>query len=116
MTTKNVSFRVDHLIYECLQERCNQLGIPTVSDLLKSLVRYDLLVSKPHLATGDLFKMSADEQYRFDKRLAQAFNDGETTGGSWLEHAITKIVTQMGTPEEPDPTKVAGLVKNLLKP
>lgn len=114
MTTTNVGFRADHEFKRVLQIRAKQLGFKNLSDYQRSLNRYDLLIAKAHLLTGELHKMSDEEQARFDKRLCAAYIAGDTADGTWMERAIAQVVQEFGIQEKVDMHAVAERLRLLL--
>lgn len=115
MSTKNVSYRVDHEMYEAIKKRSDELGFPTPSDYQKSLVRYDLLIGKPHTATGDLHTQSVEQQSNFDRTLAAAYIAGETSGGTYFERIFKKIIEEMGKDQMTTPSQMAQKVHSMLR-
>lgn len=113
MTTANNSFRSGHVIRDAWDARWRSLGYPTRSDYWKSLGRYDLLIAKPHTATGELHTLSDEAQESFDCNLSAAYLRGETTGGTALDRLIRQIICEMGQPSI-EPTKVAVKIARLL--
>lgn len=115
MRTRNFTFRVPQPIWDCLPERIKQLGMEAVSAYLLSLIRYDLLICKPHHATGDFHQLPQAEQDRIDDEIARAFAAGESLGGTWFEARINQAAVEAALPDPPEPSRVAEKLKKRLK-
>lgn len=115
MRTKNFTVRIPNCLKDCLAERTSQLGMDAVSTYILSLIRYDLLIGKPHHYTGDFHRLSNSEQDRIDDEIARAFQSGDTLGGSWFEARIKQATEEAALAKEPEPSRVAEKITAKLK-
>ncbi len=115
MRTKNFTVRIPNCLKDCLAERTAQLEMDAVSTYILSLIRYDLLIGKPHHYTGDFHKLSNSEQDRIDDEIARAFQSGDTLGGSWFENRIKQATEEASLANEPQPSSVAEKITQKLK-
>lgn len=94
MASHNHSLRVNDELWTAIEERSKQAGYGTVTDYLKSLFRYDLMVMRPHSITLTVSKASAKDQARFDRHLLKRFRQKEPTKGSLLDHIVERVTAQ----------------------
>lgn len=105
------TFRLPSTLEESAQARWKEAGYASLSEYALGLLRYDLLIRRPHETTASLSKLSREEQDGIDLEIAKMFASGETLGGSWFEHRVEDAVKATGVPT-PEPSKFA---KELLK-
>lgn len=98
MTSQVRSLKIPVDLAEAAEVRARELGYPSWGAFVKGLMRYDLMVLKPHSTTVEISKMPHAKQDAVDARLLQNLKEGKSEKGSYLERLLEKVK---------DPAKIA---------
>lgn len=71
--------------------RAKALGYRTLTDYIRGLIRYDLLVQGAHTVTLPISHMPLSEQDRVDAKLLRLTQDGEGERGQLLQRIIERV-------------------------
>lgn len=102
MTQQGRSIRLSEDLLRAAKLRARRLGFETWSDYVKSLLRYDCLVSgQEHSVTAPIARKRLAEQDRIDEELRKLVeSDGEGLRGVYLEHVLERVAERRQVPKE----------------
>lgn len=91
MTSQVRSLKIPVDLAEAAEMRAKELGYPSWGAFVKGLMRYDLMVLKPHSVTVEIAQMSHASQDAVDARLLENLKNGRAERGSYLERLLEKM-------------------------
>lgn len=114
MRSERIPLNSPIVLTPCFEERAKELGYPSVSAYFIGLGLYDLMIAKPHHATGYLTDLTRAEQDKLHDEVARAYNAGETMGGSWFENRIKAATEAAGLAKPPPASRVAEKIQRMI--
>lgn len=101
---------------DAIEQRLKELPYESFSEYVNGLIFYDLATRKPHTVTGEMSRFSRTEVDRMHDALAEAFEKGETLGGSWFEHITKEAASAVAKGEDLPKSRLARELLKRMKP
>lgn len=114
MRSKRITVNIPLDMYPALEHKMKKEGYPSVAAGLVAMGLYDIIIDRPHSATGGLYSFSLDEQDRMFQNASKNYFSGEAKEGSWHERTLEKIVEKAALREKIPPSRVGRQMLQML--
>lgn len=107
MRSTSGHYRKPIALESIIADRVTEAGYEKESEYVQGLIRYDLATRRQHLLTAGISGLPRMDQDKIDEEIARAYIAGESIGGSWFEHLVTRTVEDMAEKKDISPKEFA---------